>query len=113
MSDSRPPFGTPPRDASETNLFFSFPVSRVCFDGLALPLPIRSSMNRSDLRVIADRSIFRSKIAGEKEEEEERERERAKRGVGLVVETSLFLAENSRFFRRVELGEKRERGCLF
>jgi len=71
-------------------------------------------MNRSDLRVIADRSIFRSKIAGEKEEEEERERERAKRGVGLVVETtSLFLAENSRFFRRVELGEKRERGCLF
>ena len=66
-------------------------------------------MNRSDLRVIADRSIFRSKIAGEKEEEEERERERAKRGVGLVVETSLFLAENSPFFRRVELRKREER----
>ena len=88
MSDSRPPFGTPPRDASETNLFFSFSVSRVCFDGLALSLPIRSSMNRSDLRVIADRSIFRSKIAGEKEEEEERERERERSvASGLVVET--------------------------
>jgi len=42
------------------------------------------------------------------DEERESEAERPRGG-----KTSLFLAENSRFFRRVELGEKRERGCLF
>lgn len=67
-------FWDPPRDASETNLFFSFPVSRLFWWSRSSPTnPIfdESLGSASD----RDRSIFRSKIAGEKEEEEERERE--------------------------------------